>query len=272
MTSEASVADHNEAVLHVVRRDGRAPRTIIVHGAMDRSVSFGRMARRFTDRELITYDRRGYGRSIGLGTGDLDRHVADLVELVGDEPTVLVGHSAGGVISLAAALREPLVLGVIAYEPPMMWSDWWPRAEPSPHGDPSTGDPEAQAEEFMVSMVGERIWRRLGEATRNDRRAEGKALRADLALVDPGREPFDPTAVKVPVLCAAGTETTWWHKRGAQELAALLPLGEFVTVEGAGHGVHLSNPAQLAALIEAFIARLGVSAGRSAEENLDRAE
>lgn len=216
---------------------------VIVHGTMDRSSSFGRVARRLADLHVVRYDRRGYGRSRPLGAAPLDRHVDDLVAIVADRPAVVFGHSIGGLVALAAAVRCPeAVRAVLAFEPPTPWVPWWPVPSPPP------GDAGDEAEAFMLRAVGDRIWQRLPSATRADRRAEGPALRADVASVrtTPGWLPGDVT---VPVTVGVGSETTWWHRRAADKLAAGLPHGEFVVVDGAQHGAHLSHPAALAELV-----------------------
>lgn len=234
--------------LHVVRYgepDGRPP-VVVVHGGLDRASSFGRVARQLADVPVVMYDRRGYGRSIAAGPAPIDAHVDDLLRLIGTEPATVFGHSVGGVIAVMASLRRPeLVQAVLAFEAPMPWLDWWPqRSGPAPETDP--GD---EAERFMRQMVGDRIWERLPARTRADRRAEGPALRADLAALHSGAALFDPAAVTAPLLVAAGGETSWWHRRAAEELAAAVPGAALAVLEGADHGAHLSQPAAVAALV-----------------------
>lgn len=228
---------------------GEVARVVIVHGVMDRSASFGRVARQLGHLELVRYDRRGYGRSVGLGPAPLAQHVDDLEALLDDRPAVVFGHSLGGVIALAVAQRRPeLVSAVLAYESPTPWAPWWP-----PRRSTAALDPGDEAEGFMRRTVGDRVWERLPARTRAERRAEGPALLADLAaLHEPA--PYDPGAITVPVLAAAGTETTWWHRRAIAELAEAIPLGRQVVVAGAGHGVHLSHPTATAHLIDRAVA------------------
>lgn len=241
--------------LHVVHQRGQGVQIVVVHGAMDRSVTFGRMLRSLPGRNVIRYDRRGYARSRGLGVGDLEAHVSDLRGVMGAEPTVIVGHSIGGVIALVAAAGAPSpVLGVVAYEAPMPWTDWWPRPRPATDPDGAAADAAEEAEAFMVRMVGERMWLRLPRSTREERRAEGEALRADIASLS-GPAPFAPERIQVPVLAVTGSETTWYHERAARELAALVPGGELAVLEGATHGGHLSHPAELARIVAAFVDR-----------------
>jgi pimeloyl-ACP methyl ester carboxylesterase len=234
--------------LHVVRHgepDGGPP-VVVVHGGLDRASSFGRVARQLADVPVVMYDRRGYGRSIAAGAAPIDEHVEDLLRVIGGEPATVFGHSVGAVIAILASLRHPeLVSALVAYEPPLPWLDWWPRRSgASPESDP--GD---EAERFMRQMVGDQIWERLPARTRAERRAEGPALCADLASLHGGVALFDPGAVRVPLLVAAGSETSWWHRRAAEELAAAVPGAELAVLAGADHGAHLGQPSAVAALV-----------------------
>lgn len=237
--------------LYVVESDGdpSAGTVVVVHGAMDRSSSFGRVARHLGGLRVVRYDRRGYGRSIDAPVGDLDAHVADLLEVIAHGPVTVFGHSIGGVIALVAAQRAPdRIRSVLAYEAPAPWAPWWPQPRTAPPEDP--GD---QAEAFMRRAIGDHYWSRLPARTRADRRAEGSALRADIDALR-GQAPFDASSLTVPVLAAAGSETTWWHQRATRELADEAPLGEHSVVAGAEHGAHLTHPAATAHLVRRAVA------------------
>ena len=55
---------------------------------------------------VLRYDRRGYGRSWPHpGPFTVNDQVDDLEELLADRPAVVVGHSYGGNVALAAAVR-----------------------------------------------------------------------------------------------------------------------------------------------------------------------
>ena len=249
--------------LHVVEHaapDASAPTVVVVHGAMDRAASFGRVARHLGDVTLVRYDRRGYARSAALGVGTLDDHVADLLAVVDGRPVTVFGHSIGGVIALVAAQRSPeLVRSLLVYEAPSPWSPWWPSRSGRAVTDPAADDqidrsPADEAEAFMRRAIGDRYWERLPARTRADRRSEGPALLADLASLRSGA-PYDPRAIAAPTVVASGGETSGWHARAARELAVALANGELTTVAGAGHGVHLSHPTATAALVRQALAR-----------------
>lgn len=230
--------------------EGEVPTVVIVHGAMDRAASFGRVARQLQDLHLIRYDRRGYGRSVDAGVGTLRDHVDDLFAVLAGRTATVFGHSMGGVIALVAATEAPdQVRSVLAYESPEPWASWWP----SPADQPAL-EPADEAEQFMRRAIGDHYWNRLPARTRTDRRAEGAALQADLASLR-GAAPFEYAEVTVPVLAASGSETSWWHAKATQDLAESVPQGEHTVVAGAGHAVHLSHPTATVHLVRRAVER-----------------
>ena len=101
-------------------------------------------------------------------------------------------------------------------------SRWWPTSRrcpgwasgpavppvPPPCGRSATGGTGragatrrghgAEAERFFRRMVGDAAWERLSEAAKEDRRADGPALEAELAAIRITDQPFDVTALAVP--------------------------------------------------------------------------
>ena len=204
---------------------------------MDRGSSFGRAARKLRDFDVVLYDRRGYARSHHLEVSDdVEVQVADAISACADRPSVLIGHSLGGVLALAAAEARPdLVSAVGSYEAPLRWKDWWPRPTLRPELEPGE-----VAESFMRRVAGEELWLSLPTKTRDQRRREGIALLADLAAVE--KSPFDSDVIECPVLVGVGAETDSHFLRAAEELVAELPRGELHVIPGADHGAHMSQP------------------------------
>ena len=231
-------------------------RVVLVHGSMDRAASFAKVARRLEELEVVRYDRRGYASRVGEPPATtLDEHVDDLLDQVGAGPAAVVGHSLGGVLALMAAVRAPArVTSVGAFESPMSWRPEWPRTSAGGNAL-AAGDPGDAAEAFLRGILGERVWSRLGSRTRAERRAEGPALVAELAALR-AAAPYDPAAVPVPVLAGYGTESKPYHQEAARRLAAEAHDGELVVVEGSGHGVHLTHPADFAAFVRRVVQRM----------------
>ena len=250
------------AAAHLWRAvEGEGPLVVLVHGTMDRSTSFNRVAKHLDGHRVARYDRRGYARSLALGPPrDFAQQVDDLVEVItsaGGGPAVVAGHSYGGTIAVAAAQRAPdLVAGVVAYEAPMPWRDWWPRNSAGASAVAQATDPADAAEAFMRRMLGDRRWERLPPSTREARRAEGATLVAEMGQLRPPHPPaHDPTVVRQPVIAARGTDGAEHHHRTAEVLATEAPVGELVVVDGAGHGIHLTHPQRFADLVERLASR-----------------
>ncbi len=244
--------------------DGDGPHVVLVHGTMDRASSFGRVVRKLDGFRVIRYDRRGYGHSLGLGPPtSFTQQVDDLLDVVGDGPALVAGHSYGGTIALAAAQRAPtVVVGVVAYEPPMPWRDWWPSGSAGASAAASADSPQDAAERFMRRMIGDQRWERLPPSTRAARRAEGPTLVAEMSHArTPGEPCMEPRSITVPVLAAHGTEGAAYHGRSAEVVAAEAPSGALVVLDGAGHGAHLTHPAAFAGLIERLAVTVGWRAG-----------
>ena len=233
-----------------------APPMVMVHGSLDRSTGLSRLARRFDDRfEVLRLDRRGYGKSGDHeGPFTVAGNVDDVVDLVEQQfpvgPLVLVGHSFGGNVVLAASrLLGERVSRIAIYEMPMSWQPWW--GGNSSKGFPEQ-TPEDSAEAFMRRLVGNGVWERLPERTRLARRAEGRVLVGELSDLRNG-PPWQPADVVAPVLAMSGSRAADHHRRAIQFLEETLPDCRSIEIEGAGHGGPNSHPEQVAEAIQAFI-------------------
>lgn len=227
---------------------------VAVHGAMDRSGSFVRFSRELADRyRVLRYDRRGYARSLGCaGPISMERHVDDLLELIDGRQAVVLGHSYGGNVAVAAAVRAANVVGVVTYENPLPWMPWWTGSTRRPV--PSSA-PAVIAENFMRRVVGDRVWEQLPEAVKQQRRAEGDTLVAELGAM--AVEPWRAADVTVPLVAMCGERAEERHRRGAETMAAIGGRGPVTVVAGAGH----NGPATHAHQVAATVAELAESVG-----------
>ena len=231
---------------------------VLVHGAMDRATSFGKVLRRLDDLEVDAYDRRGYATSVDAepAATTVADHVDDLLDRVRTRPSVVIGHSYGGVVALAAAARHPeLVPAVGAFEPPLPWMPWWPSDTAGGAAVAAAGDPAAAAEAFMRRMIGDRIWERLPSATREARRAEGPALVVDITSIQ-DVPAFDPADVRVPVVVGRGSESRPHQMDGTSRLVEALPDAELFEVPGGTHGSHLSHPDEFARFVRLVLSKV----------------
>lgn len=253
------------AELHVIEAGPvDAPVVALVHGSMDRSGGFTKVARLLADRyRVLRYDRRGYARSSEVtGTFSMAEQVGDLVQVLDGRPAHLVGHSYGGDVVLATADRHPaLVRSVGVYEPPLSWLPWWPSGTAGGQAVTEAGaaGAEAAAERFLRRMLGDRVWELLPGGTRAERLAEGVALVGELTDLRT-RAPFDPARVDVPVLVARGEVASVHRERAATVLGEWFGTVPLV-IAGADHGAHRSHAEAFAGFVDAVVRAARPSAG-----------
>ena len=246
--------------LHITRHGPHdtAVQMILVHGAMDSSESMAGVAAELPAHATIRYDRRGYGKSClpaGATPPSLSDHIDDLRSLVGDVPTILVGHSLGATISLAVAQHLPgRVLGVMAYEPPLPWESWWP-TPPIPDDGASANEVREAAEEFMRRAMGSQRWRELDHDLQSRFLSWGAVWAAELREARNGRV-FAAAALDLPVVVAYGSDTDERHRRGAVALAGQVRDSQLVSVHGGNHAAHRRKPGDLARLARDLVDRV----------------
>ena len=234
---------------------------VFVHGSLDRASSFSKVVRRLHDLHTVVYDRRGYAGSVEVGPPfTVSAQVDDLFFVMQERPAVVVGHSYGGNVALAAAQARPdLVRAVVVFEAPMPWTDWWPATSGGysiVREARADDDPADISERFMRRMIGDERWERLPAATRASRRAEGPALVGE--IVDLGRTaPYDPSVITVPVVAARGENGAEHHRQSTELLFSTLPNPTMVTINEAGHGAHTTHPDEFAAIVRLAVATCG---------------
>ncbi|MEY2422925.1 MAG: hypothetical protein QOI95_2992 [Acidimicrobiaceae bacterium] len=197
---------------------------------------------------------------MALGTATIAGHADDLIDVLDERRGVVIGHSLGGVIALAAAQRRPdLVRAVGAYEAPMPWVEWWPKmsagGEAMNAGVETTAEAAGEAvERFLRRMLGDERWEGLPEKSKRDRRAEGPTLLAELRSAR-SEAPYDPAAIMVPVVAGCSTLSREHHRWASHELARICGEGEPFVIEGANHGAHASHHAEFASFVRLVLER-----------------
>jgi len=222
---------------------------VLIHGTLDRSAGMARIAREIPDHvRVLRYDRRGYARSHSLnGPFTVQQHIADLIEIVGTQPVILIGHSFGGNVALGAAQQlGSQVLGVSTYETPLSWMPWWSGHSAGSHAVASGID--TAAEEFMIRLIGSKRWEALPERTKSERRAEGPTLVGELSSLRRGA-PWNPAEILCPVLVGVGTRASDHHRKGAEWISEHIDNASLTVFEGVGHGAPVSHGAMFYGLL-----------------------
>jgi pimeloyl-ACP methyl ester carboxylesterase len=274
--------------------DAGAPKLFMLHGLMDVGASFQFLVDALRrDWQVIAPDWRGFGNSEWcVGGYWFADYLADLDALldhfVPDEPARLVGHSLGGnVVMLYAGVRPQRVaravslegFGVRAESPdvaPEKFAKWLDALKSSPSFRPYRDIGEVADQ---LQKDNRRLSRDKAEFLASHWATEERDGRARLTSDPRHKLPF-PTVYRIeeawavwkrivaPVLWVAASESfiSRWlgpHPEGGSatdnlgEIRARLahvPRGELVTIEDAGHMVHLDRPDAVAAVIEPFLA------------------
>jgi pimeloyl-ACP methyl ester carboxylesterase len=228
-----------------------APVLVLVHGAPDRSTGFRGVLELYAHRRVITYDRRGYGRSLEASPARaMIDHANDLVAILEscEIPPIVIAHSFGSNLTMLAATLRPTAFAAMGlWEPPLPWVDWWPKAYCT--NVAASEEPADDIEAMNRSLLGDEAWERLPPEVRRCRRAEGRAFQLDMA--SELQAPFDFDDVLVPALVGAGTATSEEHRKGAKWLVERLPNARLHTTPGAGHFAPRTHPKEFAAFMRA---------------------
>ncbi len=217
--------------MHVVEHPGEpgAPVVLLIHGLTDSVESFAGMVAELTpDHTVITYDRRGWGRSRDdAPPTSLADHAQDAIDALAGRRATIVGHSYGGVVALmTAVLRPDLVASLAIFEPTVPFTDWWPDHR-------EMMERSADLKPLFLR------WNE-GQARRTpeQRTSDEASMARDFSFVE--RAPFDFADVQVPCLVGGSVDTTPWDYQSAERLADLLD-ADVVMFRDAGHTVHRTH-------------------------------
>ncbi len=251
-----------------VRGTGPRP-ALFLHCTLASGRALAPLMERLGDRLTGTaIDLPGHGRGPGWdGLADYLGQAVDLAEGACPGPRDVVGHSFGGVVALALAVRRPdLVRSAVLVEPVFFAAARGTEAH-ARHVEGfraveaafAAGDRPGAAERFTAIWGGDTPWPEIPEAHRAvmaDRihlvAASIPGLSDDsLGLLAPGR--LD--RVKAPVTLLEGGRTHPVVPDILSALTARLPHARREVVEDAGHMVPLTHPDAVAAAIAAHLDR-----------------
>ncbi|MEJ5914674.1 alpha/beta fold hydrolase [Pseudokineococcus sp. 1T1Z-3] len=218
---------------------GLAP-VVLVHGLGMSGRSYQQMTRRLGERTwALAPDLPGYGRSPRPRRGALD--VEELADAVaawmrarGVGPAVLVGHSIGAQVVGEVALRSPeLVRRLVVV---------------SPTGDPQSPGRLALAGRLLRDGPRERPRIVLVAVLDYLRAGPGQALVLLGRALRRARQEIDER-LPVPLLVVHAERDTVVRRRWCEQLAAMVPDGRLVVVEGHAHGLVFDAPPELVDLV-----------------------
>ncbi len=268
--------------IHVVER-GQGPPLVLLHGIMLSSALWVHQLRDLADHHrVIAVDLRGHGQSLpGSSPAGIDRLAADVrvvLETLGVENAVLVGHSMGGMVALQLVTGLPLperrrrVAGIILVSTtagPFASLPGWAGVVRA------TGPVTARA-----LLIGER-WGAKALPSRDLRwwltrlgfGADAPAVQVrfveamhrgtpsrTLAALIPSLATFDLSSrlgtLDVPVLVVVGSHDKLTAPRLARRMAGALPESQLVELPRCGHMPMLERRHEFSRLVDEFTAKI----------------
>jgi pimeloyl-ACP methyl ester carboxylesterase len=242
-------------------RRGRGPAVVFVAGAgpyreIDPTTTATAELLAAHGFTTLVPDRLGRGENRVPGRISLDRELAALAALVGsvERPVVLVGHSSGCAIALAAAVRGIPVDGLVLWEAPFGGTTGEVRAwADEVEGLLDAGDRRGALEHYLKDIPAELLegWRQSpvfavmadqAESMRPDAQALAWVTSAPFADVLAG--------LRIPVRVVVGTSTLAEMTETAAALDAAVGVVTTGVVDGADHDW---QPAAMAREIERVV-------------------
>ena len=266
----------NNINIHYYRTEKSArtpwrPSLVLLHGITDSGLCWPRVVKALApEHDMILPDARGHGLSdkpaAGYAPQDHAADVAGLIQGLGLERPILIGHSMGaGVSATVAALYPDLVRGVILEDPP-----WRPGSD--------EGTPEEQAEraaEWRKDILSRKAKTRPEVIAQRKREqpewadeefndwivAKQQVSPEVTQFITAARLPWRDVCARIacPVLLitanvADGAIVT---PEVAAEAAKLMPKGRAVHIAGAGHNIRREQFAAYMTAVREFLAELG---------------
>jgi len=241
----------SSSIHYVVEGPVDAPAVVFVHGLAGSSAVWQGQADRLRDRyRIIRYDLRSHGASRSVDVpctrSELAEDLVAVLNRVGVSKAFVVGHSAGGVIAMHAALAHPsrllgLVLVGTASECNAKTAAWY---------------------ESMATIARERggleVVRAMGMRSRGVADPDGAGFaHVALAMRTLNTEPLtsELKSLRVPTLIIVG-ENDFLGAGGSVILSRAITGSELEIVPERGHGIYLEDPDWFAARLAGFFQKV----------------
>lgn len=232
--SERVTLPSGVTIAHRTAGPSDAPAMVLLHGLGEGSASWSRVEERFAELfQVVALDLRGHGASDWPGEYSFELmrdDVLGVLDALGLEDIVLIGHSMGGTVAyLVASARPDLVSRLVIEDAPPPF----PRTRPLP-------ERPAEPVDFDWAVV--------------------PAIAA--AVNDPTRRMWallpDITA---PTLIVGGGPSSSVPQELLAEAAGIIPDCRLVEID-AGHNVHESQPEEFSSAVLGWLVEVGVPGGR----------
>ena len=208
------------------------------------------------------WDQPGYGHSATVEPYDLEQVAASLARLVqglGNEPMVLIGHSMGGMIAQEAHARYPQLIKALAlcFTSPAFaggGSEFTRQFIAARIGPLDQGKTMAQIAAQLIPTMGSNS--RL--AQRIMANVPPETYRKAVHLLTTFDRRKELAGIKVPTLLVAGSDDRTAPPAVMERMAQEIPGAEYVLLEGCGHLGPMDQPDAFNAALLFFLKNHGL--------------
>ena len=244
---------------------GEGPPLVILHGLFGSGRNWQGIARRLSGWRVIVADARNHGASPWADDMDYAAMADDvfaLIDALGLDRPVLLGHSMGGKTAMTAALMRPgSIRALIA-------ADIAPVAYVHSHlslvramqavdltqvrrrADADAALSEAAPEPAMRDFLLQNLVFDGGTARW---RINLEALAANMAALTGWSLPRGAGVYDGPSLFVHGGKSSYVTAAHRGDIRRLFPNASIVTIDGAGHWIHADRPGEFLGAVERFL-------------------
>jgi pimeloyl-ACP methyl ester carboxylesterase len=237
--------------------DPGSPPLVLIHGSGGSRLHWPAQLRRLPNYRVFGLDLPGHGESPGDGETTIAGYVGrvfDWFEEQGIERAVLIGHSMGGAIAMAATLEEPdRVSGLVLVGTGgrLRVSDEILQASADPLRFEETVEVVTtwafsdQAPEKLVALAKMRMLETRADVIHRDFIACNQ-----FDICDHLPE------IQVPTLIICGVQDVLTPLKYARHLDDEIPESTLVLIDGAGHMVMLERPLEVTGAVEKYLSSM----------------
>ncbi|CAL9336106.1 Tropinesterase [Streptomyces sp. enrichment culture] len=238
-----------------------APALLLIHGSASSTRSWDPMVPLLTgSHRVIRIDLLGHGRSAkpvdrSYAIPDQARRAGAVLDRLGVERAVLVGHSSGGVVATALAEQRPGLVAALALINTGPRLDAFIAADAAGIGPQQWPPTDEQLRRFAstgFSREGYRIPEELLDDVRGmTHHALTTSMQATCSYLDQQALPDRLAVLGKPLLVIFGEDDRRWRSSSAVDYRAV-PGARVEMLPGLGHSPLLEDPTRTAAALLAF--------------------
>ena len=260
-----AVCQANGIDIHYLRTGGSRPPLVLLHGLTGSGACWSPLARALeAEFDVVMPDARGHGNSStplsGYRYEDFARDVIGLIQGLGLDAPVLLGHSMGGMTAALVASQIGAALrGLILADPTFL----------SPERQREVYESDAVEQHRRLLSLDEEDVLAQAQARHPHRRPEIVELVAEARMKTPIQAfdvltPPNPeyhrlvSAIYVPILLVIGDNGVV-SLETARELRNLNPRLRVEQIQDAGHGLQYDQPERFEGVVRSFLRSVAAS-------------